>query len=63
LRTCYNSVLLTYGAEEDRLLGIKGESLKNILPARLVGIRLTSSGIHAKIFHETPRQGFGSALI
>lgn len=36
LLNCYNSVLLTYGAAEDRLLGVPGESLNNILPARSV---------------------------
>jgi len=34
LRRCYDSVLLTYGAEEDRELGVPGEHLKNVTAAR-----------------------------
>ena len=34
LENCYNSVLLSYGAEEDRLLGVPGEELKNVIPGR-----------------------------
>ncbi|KAK7788799.1 hypothetical protein R5R35_010910 [Gryllus longicercus] len=34
LQNAYHSVLLAYGAEEDRLLGIPGENLDNILSAR-----------------------------
>jgi len=36
LRSCYNSVLLTYGAEEDRELGIPGEHLRHVTAARSV---------------------------
>ena len=34
LRTNYNSVLLTYGADEDRTLGIPGEDLENVMAAK-----------------------------
>lgn len=34
LRRCYNSVLLSYGAEEDRELGVPGEHLKHVTAAR-----------------------------
>jgi len=34
LRDNYHAVLLTYGAEEDRLLGVPGEDLDNVLAAR-----------------------------
>jgi len=34
LRSNYHAVLLTYGAEEDRLLGVPGEDLDNVLAAR-----------------------------
>jgi len=30
----YHAVLLTYGTEEDRLLGVEGEQLENVIPAR-----------------------------
>ena len=34
LRANYNSVLLTYGADEDRTLGIPGENLENVMAAK-----------------------------
>merc|ERR1719427_2230077 len=34
LKNCYDSVLLTYGTDEDRRLGIPGEHLHNVLGAR-----------------------------
>ena len=34
LRANYNSVLLTYGADEDRTLGIPGEDLENVMAAK-----------------------------
>ena len=34
LRANYNSVLLTYGADEDRTLGIPGEDLENVVAAK-----------------------------
>lgn len=38
LQEIYHAVLLTYGAEEDKLLGISGENLKNVIPGqRFVG--------------------------
>ena len=30
LKSCYNSVLLSYGAEEDQSLGIPGEHLQHV---------------------------------
>lgn len=36
LHRCYDSVLLSYGAEEDRLLGVPGENLNNVTAARNV---------------------------
>ena len=36
LKKCYNSVLLSYGAEEDQRLGIPGEHLQNVTAARSV---------------------------
>ena len=30
----YHAVLLTYGTEEDRMLGVEGENLENVIPAR-----------------------------
>ena len=34
LKKCYDSVLLTYGTDEDRKLGIPGEDLQNVMGAR-----------------------------
>lgn len=34
LTSNYHSVLLTYGTEEDRMLGVEGEELENVVPAR-----------------------------
>ncbi|XP_011299351.1 NADPH:adrenodoxin oxidoreductase, mitochondrial [Fopius arisanus] len=34
LRSNYHAVLLTYGAEEDRILGIPGEKLSNVISGR-----------------------------
>jgi len=34
LESNYHAVLLTYGTEEDRLLGVEGEQLDNVIPAR-----------------------------
>jgi len=34
LRANYHAVLLTYGADEDKILGVEGEHLENIIPAR-----------------------------
>ena len=34
LKRCYDSVLLTYGTDEDRKLGIPGEDLQNVMGAR-----------------------------
>lgn len=34
LKNCYDSILLTYGTDEDRRLGIPGEHLDNVLGAR-----------------------------
>lgn len=34
LRNAYHAVLLTYGAEEDRKLGIQGEDFENVISAR-----------------------------
>lgn len=34
LRELYNVILLAYGAEADRDLGIPGESLSGVIPAR-----------------------------
>ena len=34
LMSNYHAVLLTYGTEEDRLLGVEGEQLNNVIPAR-----------------------------
>jgi len=34
LQNCYDSILLTYGTDEDRRLGIPGEHLHNVLGAR-----------------------------
>lgn len=36
LKNAYHIVLLTYGAEENRRLNIKGEDLKNVIPARKI---------------------------
>ena len=34
LQECYNGVVLAYGAQEDRHLGLPGEGLRNVLAAR-----------------------------